>query len=216
MKFNVLKATLAGLVFTVSCLVNSANAGLIVSGEIRNIDGDNDSAIDDSLISQISFYVSAGTSLTIDSLVREINNTDLNGDGEITGFDNFMRLFAGTTYLTGNDDYSTTGRDSLHRYDSLINYTFATAGTYMVTVGQLSYSTQEALQGYDTNRLYNNRESGGELDHGDWRLTFTANGGSVSNVNVINGVSQVPEPSTLAIFALGMIGLVSRRFKKQS
>ena len=26
----------------------------------------------------------------------------------------------------------------------------------------------------------------------------------------------VPEPSTLAIFALGMIGLASRRFKKQS
>ncbi len=28
--------------------------------------------------------------------------------------------------------------------------------------------------------------------------------------------SNVPEPSTLAIFALGMIGLASRRFKKQS
>jgi hypothetical protein len=27
-------------------------------------------------------------------------------------------------------------------------------------------------------------------------------------------VKQVPEPSTLAIFALGMIGLASRRFKK--
>jgi hypothetical protein len=26
----------------------------------------------------------------------------------------------------------------------------------------------------------------------------------------------VPEPSTLAIFALGMMGLVSHRFKKQS
>lgn len=28
--------------------------------------------------------------------------------------------------------------------------------------------------------------------------------------------TDVPEPSTLAIFTLGMIGLVSRRFKKQS
>jgi len=28
--------------------------------------------------------------------------------------------------------------------------------------------------------------------------------------------TNVPEPSTLAIFALGMIGLASRRFKKQS
>lgn len=31
-----------------------------------------------------------------------------------------------------------------------------------------------------------------------------------------NPVIDVPEPSTLAIFAFGMIGLVSRRFKKQS
>ena len=31
-----------------------------------------------------------------------------------------------------------------------------------------------------------------------------------------NSMTSVPEPSTLAIFALGMIGLASRRFKKQS
>jgi len=30
------------------------------------------------------------------------------------------------------------------------------------------------------------------------------------------GINAVPEPTTLAIFALGMIGLASRRFKKQS
>jgi hypothetical protein len=30
-----------------------------------------------------------------------------------------------------------------------------------------------------------------------------------------NNITDVPEPSTLAIFALGMIGLASRRFKKQ-
>lgn len=29
-----------------------------------------------------------------------------------------------------------------------------------------------------------------------------------------NGVTDVPEPTTLAIFALGMVGLLSRRFKK--
>jgi hypothetical protein len=30
------------------------------------------------------------------------------------------------------------------------------------------------------------------------------------------GATEVPEPSTLAIFALGLMGLASRRFKKQS
>jgi len=40
----------------------------------------------------------------------------------------------------------------------------------------------------------------------------------VSNVGawLVRDHIKVPEPSTLAIFALGMIGLASRRFKKQS
>lgn len=33
---------------------------------------------------------------------------------------------------------------------------------------------------------------------------------------IVKDVVDVPEPSTLAIFALGMMGLASRRFKKQS
>ena len=36
------------------------------------------------------------------------------------------------------------------------------------------------------------------------------------NIDTTPAVNAVPEPSTLAIFALGMIGLASRRFKKQS
>lgn len=35
-----------------------------------------------------------------------------------------------------------------------------------------------------------------------------------ANISVVS--AEVPEPSTLAIFALGMMGLASRRFKKQS
>jgi len=46
--------------------------------------------------------------------------------------------------------------------------------------------------------------------------------GSINNTNTREGVAlvrntiQVPEPATLAIFALGIIGLASRRFKKQA
>jgi len=36
------------------------------------------------------------------------------------------------------------------------------------------------------------------------------------NVSIIAETNDVPEPSTFAIFALGMIGLALRRFKKQS
>jgi hypothetical protein len=38
----------------------------------------------------------------------------------------------------------------------------------------------------------------------------------VLDPNYVDPNTQVPEPSTLAIFALGMIGLASRRFKKHS
>jgi hypothetical protein len=33
---------------------------------------------------------------------------------------------------------------------------------------------------------------------------------------ILSKTQEVPEPTTLAIFALGMIGLASRRFKKKS
>jgi hypothetical protein len=51
------------------------------------------------------------------------------------------------------------------------------------------------------------------------RVSGTDPGGVTSWDNFTTGVGEnavVPEPTTLAIFALGMIGLVSRRFKKQS
>jgi hypothetical protein len=37
-----------------------------------------------------------------------------------------------------------------------------------------------------------------------------------NEISWVSDSTEVPEPSTLAIFALGMIGLASRRFKKQS
>jgi len=47
-----------------------------------------------------------------------------------------------------------------------------------------------------------------------------ANGANLASTSIQiivgAGATAVPEPSTLAIFALGMIGLASRRFKKQS
>jgi hypothetical protein len=51
-----------------------------------------------------------------------------------------------------------------------------------------------------------------------WTWTFALSDLDDANVRIAVDytVSSVPEPSTLAIFALGMIGLASRRFKKQS
>jgi hypothetical protein len=49
------------------------------------------------------------------------------------------------------------------------------------------------------------------------RQAFTAISYRAANFTTVPAAPpSVPEPSTLAIFALGMIGLASRRFKKQS
>jgi len=51
-------------------------------------------------------------------------------------------------------------------------------------------------------------------------VTFSATAGTDDRWfaldNIVVNAASVPEPSTLAIFALGMMGLVSRRFKKKS
>jgi len=59
----------------------------------------------------------------------------------------------------------------------------------------------------------------GEFEHASlWGNTVNHLGVSVETRLTFSRITtnEVPEPSTLAIFALGMIGLVSRRFKKQS
>ncbi len=53
------------------------------------------------------------------------------------------------------------------------------------------------------------------------RLTVSADSGSgvngaIDNLKIYGETTQVPEPSTFAIFALGMIGLASRRFKNNA
>jgi hypothetical protein len=48
------------------------------------------------------------------------------------------------------------------------------------------------------------------------RMNTTSENTSIHELTLHGETTSVPEPSTLAIFAFGMIGLASRRFKKQS
>ena len=80
-------------------------------------------------------------------------------------------------------------------------------------VNRYDLDTGEQESFYLTNRsqsVYNMSFNGEQV-------LFSGNSGTSNIFRFSDGITQeVPEPSTLAIFALGMIGLASRRFKKHS
>ena len=208
-------------------LATTANASLIVNDEIRNIDGDLDGNIDDLLISQIQFDVTANTHILFDSLVWEKTGLDLNNDGELTGFDAYMRLFSGTTALHVNNNdpsYGTANSidNSVTYKDSVFDYTFANAGTYLLTIGHFYYSTSEALIGYDTNTFFSDAmkftpyANNTPKDHGDWQMTFNVLSGGLSNITILNPAqgslpTTVPEPSTMLLFLLAALSIGATR-----
>jgi len=180
----------------------SGAGAAVINGSIGTIDGDGDGKANDRKIARVAFDVSAGTRLFFDSLVYEPNG-DLNGDGVMTGFDNEMRLFSGTTLLARNDDSAQTYRDgSQHPFDSAFYYTFRQAGSYVVTLGVHGYGNKDALLGYQAGILF--RPNVGWENFGAWRLSVGVLAGSLDNLHEIG--AEVPEPGTLALFAAGLLG----------
>ena len=60
------------------------------------------------------------------------------------------------------------------------------------------------------NGLYNTEGAG----QGDWSAYITDHNNTNVNYVFQRTLAQVPEPSTFAVFALGLFGLASRKFKK--
>ena len=182
-------------------LCNAAGAA-VINGTISTIDADGDGKAQELKLARVAFTVSADTRLFFDSLVLELT-ADLNHDGFITGFDNDMRLYDGSTFLFRNDDSAITYADgSEYPLDSAFSWNFTKAGTYVVTLGVLGYSNRDALQGYQAGNTF--KPAVGYENFGAWRLTLSALSGDLSNVHEVG--AEVPEPGTLALFGAGLLG----------
>lgn len=193
-------------------LASTAQAA-VISGSIYNVDGDNDGLVDDLKIAQIQFDVTAGTTVFFDSLVWEATGVDLNGDGYLTGFDAQLSLFDGVTRIAYNDDsWSTYGDGSVHHYDSTISWTFADAGTYLITLGQLYHHESQALQGYMADVGFYDYQ-GNDDSFGAWQLTMTVTDGVLSNLFEVNGAA-VPVPATLGLLGLGLLAVGASRRRR--
>jgi len=180
-------------------LSNAAGAA-VINGRISTIAGDGEKPA--LKVARVAFTVGAGTRLFFDSLVIEMT-TDLNGDGFITGFDDEMALYDGTTLLTRNDDSPDTyGDGSQHPFDSAFSWDFSKAGTYVVALGVRGYSDSDALRGYQAHKAFSSHA--GYENFGAWRLTLSALSGSVSDVHEVG--AEVPEPGSLALFGAGLLG----------
>jgi len=233
MKFKKLKLTLAGLIISV-CSLNS-NAGLIDANSVLLDDagatqletwlgqGDLDwdsiwygatGATADSWHTAVN---SAGPTVSIYKMTNGLSNfivggyTDLAWSGSAPGY----KSGNGNSFIfniTAGNKYGFAG---IHSQLEILS-----GGDYFATFGS----------GFD---LYGGNEKIGSSSGHSFDYSYTSGAANAGQLNgevqvdqrwtvlaletfTMKQAASVPEPSTLAIFTLGMIGLASRRFKKQS
>ncbi|MGK0306290.1 MAG: hypothetical protein ACI8UG_002045 [Gammaproteobacteria bacterium] len=201
MKFKILKAAFAGLVLSVSSFVN---AGIIYTFTFNDI----------------SPWVHVENIIAGDSLTITFgDSTDFN-DLSWDDMESYQyNLAAGETYAVTNFTAYRPYNNFFSYLNDELSITYKNRDDFSYVVGRSAndYYAQIVDNGvaqmateYDD---VNGVKSWAELHTLDRRLsvTYCADG----TTQCISGV-DVNEPSTLAIFALGLMGLASRRFKKQA
>jgi len=213
MKFKYLKAAFAGMVFSASCLVNVANAGLITEtykGEVIYSDGS----------------LSLGEMLSWTFTYDNTKNTATNWQDGLDG----LSYTADDIINVGHFPFHSFVSDvtfDLNQFDTLFDSSASALG-YIANRQIDNSGNSHYLTNTFGSRITSNFDGYGvRLDFPNNALTlnksfFNVDDGSRKefNIQVANltkvDLTKVPEPSTLAIFALGMMGIASRRFKKQS
>ena len=218
------KAAIAGLLLS---MCGFASAGLIDVIDIDiNGDGTNQGftlAVDSYDITWMDFGIYNGTSLTD---MNNLLNSSLTGWRYAT-YDESLNLFSVmfSEYLTCSPFYSLNTGDG-DNSDAI----FSTALSDIIGINNPSSWNPypDFILNQSEGGITNGTDIFGRMSLGGFVPTCigcgtggsiyetTANEGHDSNHSwmIVRDAVDVPEPSTLAIFALGIIGLTSRRFKK--
>ena len=214
MRFKFCKTAFAALMLTVTFLGNVANAGLL-TGNLN---------VDDAFTVYISTDDSIAGTEILSGTKWETTfafDYDLGADVDyylhIHGRDlhNVIAGFLGDFTLTGTD----------HLFSNLTTSAITNATDWQVSTSGWNNYRQASTVGQNGDRPWYLRS--GVNSNAEWIWSRSGNDSHLDNdayfsiaitattATTVN-TEQVPEPYTLAIFALGVIGLASRRFKKQS
>jgi hypothetical protein len=229
MNLKMLKAALVGLVLSVS---GFANAGLIPVG-IQN-----DTSVSSILNDGWSYLYRENVGLTsnISDVFGNLSNNDWIIVAGIRNSDDMVLAHAAITwgefsmYTTQNQTHTFNGADWYYNGNSMgftaigdaINQTSADTSSFVNGNQGLSIHTNY-ISGSHGQSSFNSQSSAVSptLFGSGYRVgsAYVGNSGTEHDFAffVMNSdPATVPEPSTLAIFALGVMGLAARRFKKQS
>jgi hypothetical protein len=144
-------------------------------------------------------------------------------DWRVASFSEVVTMYQGFGFTVTPDNNSGTYYPANHAYGLVLNTlgsTYGNIGSYAFTVGYVSDvgSSYSGRDGSDQRTVQTGYFA--DINKGFWRGDSWGSEQGTSNSSIGTHLTRrsqdVPEPSTLAIFALGMIGLASRRFKKQS
>lgn len=197
MRTKFLNAALLGLALTVGSFTNTANAGLIT------LDGPG--------------------ATDVDHLTSTLINLDSSAEGVINDLDLAIQITGVSFDLSVSLSHLDTGSSATIWLSDNLNggHFFTDTNTVFDDEAALDFhpnygtSTDTSYRAVDLLSIFD-----GEKIAGTWQLSITntgccdGEGDDLVAWSIMAEVTAVPEPSSLAIFALGILGFASRSFKK--